>query len=388
MARQGTRRAARPSWVAGLTRIMAPPFKVHRVDTSAALPTRLLAVRRPVSTRAPRPLRTPMMTPTADPYRIAPTDDFASAVMVRALALGMRELGLASPAVVQGLAPRRGRVALGDKRALVGAAFAQGGFAALPLLGRGVNALRNEPTHRCLTATTDPAQLFARWMRLERYIHSRHRIRVLRLLPGGAELEHRSLAEGAAPLAAEDLVVLGVLCALLEAIGTASVRARVGEGADAYPRPDAAALARAAADGSTARWTIDWSARRDAPAATAQAAAPDWLDPAPDGLAGRVAAVLARDLSQPPSLAGIAEELGMSPRSLQRELSRAGTHCRAMLAELRGRAAAWWLLERDAPIAEIGFLCGYADQPHFTRQFRDRVGMTPARYREAFMRRA
>lgn len=78
----------------------------------------------------------------------------------------------------------------------------------------------------------------------------------------------------------------------------------------------------------------------------------------------------------------------MSPRSLQRELSRAGTHCRAMLAELRGRAAAWWLLERDAPIAEIGFLCGYADQPHFTRQFRDRVGMTPARYREAFTRRA
>lgn len=252
MARQGTRRAAPPSWVAGLTRIMAPPFKVHRVDTSAALPTRLLAVRHPVTTRAPRPLRTPMMTPTADPYRIAPTDDFASAVMVRALALGMRELGLASPAVVQGLAPRRGRVALGDKRALVGAAFAQGGFAALPLLGRGVNALRNEPTHRCLTAATDPAQLFARWMRLERYIHSRHRIRVLRLLPGGAELEHRSLAEGAAPLAAEDLVVLGVLCALLEAIGTASVRARVGGGADAYPRPDAPTPRRSRAPPPTA----------------------------------------------------------------------------------------------------------------------------------------
>ena len=37
-----------------------------------------------------------------------------------------------------------------------------------------------------------------------------------------------------------------------------------------------------------------------------------------------------------------------------------------------------------APLAEVGFLCGYADQAHFTREFRRRVGLPPERYRRAF----
>jgi AraC-like DNA-binding protein len=52
--------------------------------------------------------------------------------------------------------------------------------------------------------------------------------------------------------------------------------------------------------------------------------------------------------------------------------------------ELRCRAGAWWLLNSHASIAELGFLSGYADQAHFTRELQRRVGMTPARYRAAF----
>jgi AraC-like DNA-binding protein len=32
----------------------------------------------------------------------------------------------------------------------------------------------------------------------------------------------------------------------------------------------------------------------------------------------------------------------------------------------------------------VGFACGYADQPHFTRDFKRRTAMTPAAYRSAF----
>jgi AraC-like DNA-binding protein len=34
----------------------------------------------------------------------------------------------------------------------------------------------------------------------------------------------------------------------------------------------------------------------------------------------------------------------------------------------------------------VGFVCGYADQSHFTRDFRHRVGAPPAAFREAFGR--
>ena len=37
-----------------------------------------------------------------------------------------------------------------------------------------------------------------------------------------------------------------------------------------------------------------------------------------------------------------------------------------------------------AALAEIGLLCGYADQSHFTREFRQRSGLTPADYRRDF----
>jgi AraC-like DNA-binding protein len=38
----------------------------------------------------------------------------------------------------------------------------------------------------------------------------------------------------------------------------------------------------------------------------------------------------------------------------------------------------------QSSFAEVGFLCGYSDQPHFTRDFQMRVGMTPGRYRQEF----
>ena len=55
-----------------------------------------------------------------------------------------------------------------------------------------------------------------------------------------------------------------------------------------------------------------------------------------------------------------------------------------LLAEVRYRVAGWWLLQTDVPLAEVGFLSGYADQPHLTRSFRVRSGMTPDAFRKAF----
>ena len=82
-------------------------------------------------------------------------------------------------------------------------------------------------------------------------------------------------------------------------------------------------------------------------------------------------------------LDGVARELGLAPRTLQRMLARDGLSLTTIVAEARVRAAAWWLLNTGVGLAEIGYLCGFCDQPHFTRDFLRRVGLTPARYREA-----
>jgi AraC-like DNA-binding protein len=318
--------------------------------------------------------------------------DFASAAMIRVLVQGMRESGLQPPAE----AARAGietaamaTVSLDLKRRVVASAVQQGGFECLAPLGRGLHHYRNDPTHLALASARDASELFARWARLERYVHSRHRCQVLSLGDQDALLRHVTLRGGEPPQSAEDLVVLGLLAALLQAIGLEDVQAWAGD-VPVLPQPDAPALARAAGRrGGTADWRLTWSGPARPRAAAASAAAQPGLDEllAPAGWPAPLhdcARVLLSELTQPPPLPVLAQRLGWAPRSLQRALSRAGLGYAALLAELRCRAGAWWLLHTRASIAELGFVCGYADQSHFTRELQRRVGLTPARYREAF----
>jgi AraC-like DNA-binding protein len=325
--------------------------------------------------------------------------EFASAAMVRVLAQGMRDLGL-DPGP-QAPLTSDARVDLSLKRTLVASACAQGGWACLPLLGRGLWALSHEPTHAALASASDALDLFKRWQRLERYIHSHHRCVVesssvsvgVGVGLGVANVRHEATAGKAAPLAAEDLVVLGVLAALLQAIGLGEVRVQIGR-VPVYPQPDAAAVQRLAQRGATAVWSFRWvdrvgaSGPQHSPKAQAQPAAklPAALgeDARWPTTARAVHALLMADLTRTMPLATIASRLGVAARSLQRELGAAGLSVTRLLASARCSAGAWRLAHTGESIAEIGFLSGYADQPHFTREMQRHLGMTPAAYRASF----
>lgn len=308
----------------------------------------------------------------------APSSDFASAAMLRVLGQGLRELGLTPPAPP----PEGAVVGLEHKRALLHHAVAQGGLACLPLLGRGLHRFTHEPSHRALATAGDAHELFQRWGRLERYIHSRHRVRIAACGAHEARLRHESLQPQSPPQPAESLVVLGVLVAFLEASGHGGVQAWAGP-VPVYPVPgDARALGQLR---TCADWCIRWASH--APRVAGAGAAPGDLAPGEPWAPG-VKAVFDRlvaRLPAAPAVAALARELGRAPRSLQRELQQQGAGYRPLLAEARYRSAGWWLLQRpEATLAEIGFLCGYADQSHFTREFRRRSGMTPADYRREF----
>ena len=74
----------------------------------------------------------------------------------------------------------------------------------------------------------------------------------------------------------------------------------------------------------------------------------------------------------------------MSSRSLLRVLADHGLGDRDVLSEARSRMPAWRLLETTSSLAEVGYLSGYSDPPHFTRDFRLRVGATPAQLSNRF----
>lgn len=105
------------------------------------------------------------------------------------------------------------------KLVVVQHALKHGGIASLIHLGRGVHPYAHEPTHRAMVSAQHPVELVLRWQRLERYIHSRHRLRIAAQGEQWMQLTHEGVCEGIFPSVYESLVVFGVIAALLQARG-------------------------------------------------------------------------------------------------------------------------------------------------------------------------
>jgi len=99
------------------------------------------------------------------------------------------------------------------------------------------------------------------------------------------------------------------------------------------------------------------------------------------GVLGRTRQALLETLpSGAPSKPEIARRLGMSPRSLQRQLAAEGTSFKELLDEARLTLARSYLEEGRLPVTEIAFVLGFADTSAFSRAFRRWTGVAPSDY--------
>ena len=100
-------------------------------------------------------------------------------------------------------------------------------------------------------------------------------------------------------------------------------------------------------------------------------------------IADDVRAVLGRRMSgERPSVEKVAEEMRLSPRTLQRRLEELGTTYQDLLDDVRRRSARRLLANTDLDAAEVAFLLGFEELNSFTRAFRGWEGTTPTRWRE------
>jgi AraC-like DNA-binding protein len=94
--------------------------------------------------------------------------------------------------------------------------------------------------------------------------------------------------------------------------------------------------------------------------------------------------VLAEDSGRSWRLSLLAERIGQSSRTLQRQLLAKGASFSSLLMDVRLAEAARLLTHTSRPLAEIGYACGFADQAHFTRELRRHAALTPLEYRRQF----
>ena len=110
-------------------------------------------------------------------------------------------------------------------------------------------------------------------------------------------------------------------------------------------------------------------------------------EPAPQQLRtlpfGRVQGYVEARLDDPAlSASMLAQELGVSLRSLQSMMAQAGTTPVNYITDRRLRRAADLLLtDKQSSITDIAYACGFSDSAYFARRFRQHFGMTPRDYR-------
>ena len=90
-------------------------------------------------------------------------------------------------------------------------------------------------------------------------------------------------------------------------------------------------------------------------------------------------------MKEKPSVELVAAALGLSPRTLQRQLEGLGSSYRRLVADTRFQTACRWLSDTDMTVEDIAFELGYTDSSNFTRAFRSVAGAPPREYRESLV---
>ena len=88
-------------------------------------------------------------------------------------------------------------------------------------------------------------------------------------------------------------------------------------------------------------------------------------------------------MDDPPSAEAVARYVGLGRRQLERAfLAALGISPMAFQRRLRLDYGRWLLVNRPANVTQIALDCGFADGAHFSRDFRERFGMSPRLYQK------
>ena len=104
--------------------------------------------------------------------------------------------------------------------------------------------------------------------------------------------------------------------------------------------------------------------------------------PAPATLRERVRREVVQRLREgEPAIAGIAEAMATSERSLQRKLQAEGVSFRDVVDEARHKLAVVYLGDQNLSLTDVACLLGYSEAAAFTRAFKRWTGQAPSQAR-------
>ena len=297
--------------------------------------------------------------------------DFANSNIVAML---YRLAARTDPALVAGLqvvdANNAGTVPGGLKRELVGRILEHHGPNLLFRIGDELPAVAHSPILQVFLRSPDPVVLADKWMRLERFHHASNRTHIVASQKSWTCTRYASDGK---PGFGENCLIAGFLLGLVKIVGASGVSLETdGEAIDI----ENAGNLTSSEDVSsfTLRWTDFVPAQNES--------VDDGQSPVEGSVVARLQSLLALDIARGWRMGDAANQLALSPRSLQRHLSTQNRSFSSVLRQARVGEAAKFLSSSHMALADIAFCCGYADQAHFQREFRRVTNITPKIHRD------
>ena len=106
--------------------------------------------------------------------------------------------------------------------------------------------------------------------------------------------------------------------------------------------------------------------------------------PPRDSLVDQVQSIIANEFrGGDPSLERVADQLSLTPRTLQRKLHELGTSHNELLDQMRRQLAMRYLREPEMAICEVAYLLGFSESSSFHRAFKRWTGVTPKEFRKS-----
>ncbi len=301
-------------------------------------------------------------------------------------ALESRRPGIVSDQQSMRASTKTARTPAALKRALLIAAYEEGGAKLVLDLREDMRETGFNPLLHVLLHSANPAVMRDKWERFERYTHATNR---LKLQSDGdrAFSATRFSTNGAAPHAAENIFICGVMSTLLEELGTKGLSLSLNgdDGTAVELIREGENIAPAVQlNGPATSGRFSWNGF--SPSMGGVRAATDTLlhfgGDERQSTTKALVHLLSDDIARGWTWPELAERLEKPVRTLQRSLATEGTSLSELTRAVRVREACRLLDKNRLNLTQIGYWCGFSDSAHFSRDFCRSLGMPPSIYRE------
>jgi len=313
------------------------------------------------------------------------TVDYSSGILMQLIISSFERQGIWKQLpnrLIEFHAQKAPHIQLSLKRELLAEVFLNWGAEPIVQAGFDIRRMPESPLSFALLKAMSVSELLERFFKLQRYFHSKHRVELIEKDENTVTLSHISKATGK-PERYENLLIAGLMTGMLSQFGCANVTLSM-DGTDIIKNGEV--LKAFIPANECSRFVIRWDkvVIQDRYSTTETSNRfRNYTATGSGRISGKIGEVVASDPVCKWTVKIVADTFGLSSRTLQRRLKDEGTTFGDCILAARCQCAVYYITQKIENLTAVGFLSGFSDAAHFSREFKRNMGILPSQFQKS-----